>query len=72
MKRSHAALVRSGPCRLRAWGEDEGDFLHILDGGGHQALAAHPDQSAEAGIAMAEELLGVGEGALHGFLGERA
>jgi hypothetical protein len=61
----------STPYRLRVWGEDEGDFLHILGCGGHQALATRPDESAEAGIAVAEELLGVGEGALHGFLTAR-
>ena len=46
----------------------EGDLLHILCCGGQQTLASDPDERAEARIAMAVQLLGVGEGTLHRLL----
>ena len=46
----------------------EGDLLHVLGGGGHQALTLDPYEASEPGVAMAKELFGVGEGALHGLL----
>ena len=39
-----------------------------LGDGGQKGLTAHTDKAAEAGVAVAEQLLGVGEGALHRFL----
>ena len=48
--------------------EREGDLLDVLGGGGDQALDAHAGQTSEAGVAVAVQLLGVGEGAFDGFL----
>jgi len=48
--------------------EREGDLLDVLGGGSEQALTRDGDQSAEAGVAVAMELLGVGEGAFDGLL----
>ena len=59
---------------VSAWRRDwrrrqrQGDFFDVLGGGGEQALASDGEQSAEAGVAVAVELFGVGEGALDGFL----
>ena len=47
--------------------ERQGDFLDVLSGGGEQALGGDGGEAAETGIAMSEELLGVGEGALDHF-----
>jgi hypothetical protein len=43
-------------------GQERGDLLDVLGGGGHEALACDADQSSELGIAVAMKLLGVGEG----------
>ena len=37
------------------------DFLDVLGGGGEQALACDGNQSSEAGVAVAVQLLGVGK-----------
>lgn len=49
-------------------GQNQGDLLHVLGGCGQEALAGHADEAAEAGVAVAEQLFGVGEGALHRLL----
>lgn len=63
------------PAPLGCWGErcggGEGDLVHVLRGGGHQALTLDPNQAAKASVAMAEERLGVGEAALHRLLAPR-
>ena len=46
----------------------EGDLLDVLSGGGEQALASDARETAEARVAVAMELLGVGEGAFDGLL----
>jgi hypothetical protein len=71
--REVAGLRRGGSCgsgggcfRLRR--EAERDLLDALGGGCEQALDAHAHQTSEAGIAVAVQLLGVGEGALDRLL----
>jgi hypothetical protein len=51
-----------GP-RERLGAERQGHLFDVLGCGGKQTLGAYTDQSSEAGIAMAVQLLGVGEGA---------
>lgn len=48
--------------------EAKGDLLDVLGGGGKQALAGDTRATSKAGVAMAMQLLGVGEGALDGLL----
>ena len=59
-------------CLCRRWrrylGKSECDFLDVLSGGGEQALGLNGGKTAEPGVAMAKELLGVGKGALDGLL----
>src|SRR5690606_12613320 len=44
------------------------DLLDVLCGGLQQALAGDADKASKAGVAVAVQLLGVGEGAFHRFL----
>jgi hypothetical protein len=46
----------------------QGDFLHVLCGGGEQTLAGHRNEPAEARVTVTVQLLGIGKGALDGFL----
>jgi hypothetical protein len=61
-----AVLQGSGGYGLE--GQRESNFLDVLGGGGEQTLAGDGEETAEARVAMAVELLGVGEGALDGLL----
>ena len=47
--------------------ESEGDFPDVPNGGGEAALVSDSGQATEAGVAMAEELTGVGERTLDRF-----
>lgn len=58
----------SGGLWGRFFGQEKGDLLDILGGGCQEALTGDVEQVSELGIAMAEELLGIGEGALDGLL----
>ena len=48
--------------------QGESNLLDVLCGGGEQALAGDGKKASEAGIAVAVELLGVGEGTFDSFL----
>lgn len=54
------------PCGLL--GHQSGYFLHVLGGGGKQALPGDPDDAAEPGISVPVKLFGIGEGSFDGFL----
>src|SRR5512145_2914693 len=48
--------------------QDHSDFLDVLAGGGEQALLLDAIEAAHAGIAVAVQLLGIGEAAFHRLL----
>src|SRR5271170_828357 len=49
-------------------GEQQGDLLEVLRGGGQQALLLHFAEAAHPGVAVSVQLFGIGEAALHGLL----
>ena len=48
--------------------QGESDLLDVLCGGGEQALAGDGEEASKAGVAVAVELLGVGERTFDGLL----
>ena len=48
--------------------QGEIDLLDVLCGGGEQALAGDGEEASKAGVAVAVELLGVGERSFDGLL----
>lgn len=58
----------SSPSRSGGFRERYCDLLDVLGSGRQQTLPCEIVEAAQAGIAVAVELLGVGEGALHRLL----
>src|ERR1700712_2124826 len=58
----------SGQARLGRWAQRQSDLFDVLGCGSEQALEGDGEQAPEAGIAVAVELLGVGEGPLDRLL----
>lgn len=60
--------VGSGEGGAAPVGEELGNFLDVLRGGGEQTLPSHAQEAPEPRVTVAKELLGVGERALHRLL----